>query len=122
MRRPEGIRASVASTPAWPPGTPAVSQACLAPHEGRWPARTPSEGVETHAECSTPPETSIGTARRMVSDVPWEGQVFVTTMPYQNRPSRPTRTVSYTHLRAHETRHDLVCRLLLEKKKKKHNQ
>src|SRR5450759_1287532 len=29
------------------------------------------------------------------------------------------RAVSYTHLRAHETRHDLVCRLLLEKKKKK---
>ena len=28
-------------------------------------------------------------------------------------------TVSYTHLRAHETRHDLVCRLLLVKKKKK---
>src|SRR5450756_2698465 len=29
--------------------------------------------------------------------------------------------VSYTHLRAHETRHDLVCRLLLEKKKKNKN-
>src|SRR5450759_835360 len=29
------------------------------------------------------------------------------------------KSVSYTHLRAHETRHDLVCRLLLEKKKKK---
>ena len=28
-----------------------------------------------------------------------------------------TVAVSYTHLRAHETRHDLVCRLLLEKKK-----
>src|SRR5450759_1656345 len=96
------------------------------------------------AERSTPPEIWIGTARRMVSDVPWEGQVFVTTMPYRNRPSRPTRKscstldrgqqwpiskgrlttgsrttstpVSYTHLRAHETRHDLVCRLLLEKK------
>src|SRR5665648_509329 len=27
--------------------------------------------------------------------------------------------VSYTHLRAHETRHDIVCRLLLEKKKEK---
>jgi len=27
------------------------------------------------------------------------------------------KAVSYTHLRAHETRHDLVCRLLLEKKK-----
>src|SRR5665648_1106500 len=24
----------------------------------------------------------------------------------------PARTVSYTHLRAHETRHDIVCRLL----------
>src|SRR5450756_2805172 len=32
-----------------------------------------------------------------------------------------TKTVSYTHLRAHETRHDLVCRLLLEKKKKQQN-
>eukprot|EP00825_Cyclidium_porcatum_P003505 TRINITY_DN11628_c0_g1_i1.p1 TRINITY_DN11628_c0_g1~~TRINITY_DN11628_c0_g1_i1.p1 ORF type:complete len:101 (-),score=27.85 TRINITY_DN11628_c0_g1_i1:41-343(-) len=31
------------------------------------------------------------------------------------------QSVSYTHLRAHETRHDLVCRLLLEKKKKKKN-
>ena len=28
-----------------------------------------------------------------------------------------TNPVSYTHLRAHETREDLVCRLLLEKKK-----
>ena len=28
------------------------------------------------------------------------------------------RAVSYTHLRAHETSQDLVCRLLLEKKKK----
>src|SRR5450756_454446 len=30
---------------------------------------------------------------------------------------RESGAVSYTHLRAHETRHDLVCRLLLEKKK-----
>ena len=30
-------------------------------------------------------------------------------------------SVSYTHLRAHETRHDLVCRLLLEKKKEQIN-
>src|SRR5665648_1102231 len=33
--------------------------------------------------------------------------------------SQGITTVSYTHLQAHETRHDLVCRLLLEKKKKK---
>ena len=33
------------------------------------------------------------------------------------------QAVSYTHLRAHETKANLVCRLLLEKKKKKtHNQ
>ena len=30
------------------------------------------------------------------------------------------KSVSYTHLRAHETVLDLVCRLLLEKKKTKH--
>ena len=30
-------------------------------------------------------------------------------------------SVSYTHLRAHETGRNLVCRLLLEKKKKKTN-
>src|SRR5450756_2953241 len=30
-------------------------------------------------------------------------------------------TVSYTHLRAHETRHDLVCRLLHETKKQAKN-
>ena len=36
----------------------------------------------------------------------------VTTLP-------ATVSVSYTHLRAHETVLDLVCRLLLEKKKTK---
>ena len=32
-----------------------------------------------------------------------------------------TWSVSYTHLRAHETVLDLVCRLLLDKKKNTHN-
>src|SRR5665648_1283491 len=31
-------------------------------------------------------------------------------------PPKRLQPVSYTHLRAHETRHDLVCRLLLETK------
>eukprot|EP00657_Telonema_sp_P-1_P001444 TRINITY_DN13686_c0_g1_i1.p1 TRINITY_DN13686_c0_g1~~TRINITY_DN13686_c0_g1_i1.p1 ORF type:complete len:100 (-),score=19.47 TRINITY_DN13686_c0_g1_i1:6-305(-) len=36
-----------------------------------------------------------------------------------NSPEHPARKpVSYTHLRAHETVLDLVCRLLLEKKNK----
>ena len=34
------------------------------------------------------------------------------------RDERTLDTVSYTHLRAHETLMNLVCRLLLEKKKK----
>src|SRR5665648_1104351 len=42
-----------------------------------------------------------------------KGLIYVFNMDAQVIP------VSYTHLRAHETRHDLVCRLLLEKKKKK---
>ena len=37
-------------------------------------------------------------------------------------PGHGSHPVSYTHLRAHETVLDLVCRLLLEKKKNmKHN-
>src|SRR5450756_823882 len=36
----------------------------------------------------------------------WNGNLSVTNLFYN--------PVSYTHLRAHETRHDLVCRLLLE--------
>ena len=32
------------------------------------------------------------------------------------------KTVSYTHLRAHETKANIVCRLLLEKKKKQEQQ
>src|SRR5665811_2581184 len=40
-------------------------------------------------------------------------------VPYPPFPRVPP--VSYTHLRAHETVLDLVCRLLLEKKKKQKN-
>ena len=42
-------------------------------------------------------------------------------VPMDVRPERRQTlgTVSYTHLRAHETVLDLVCRLLLEKKKNK---
>ena len=38
------------------------------------------------------------------------------TVPYRAEADR-LLAVSYTHLRAHETVLDLVCRLLLEKKK-----
>ena len=36
-------------------------------------------------------------------------------------PCSPFSAVSYTHLRAHETVLDLVCRLLLEKKQHQYN-
>eukprot|EP00657_Telonema_sp_P-1_P002819 TRINITY_DN1654_c0_g1_i2.p1 TRINITY_DN1654_c0_g1~~TRINITY_DN1654_c0_g1_i2.p1 ORF type:complete len:156 (-),score=57.53 TRINITY_DN1654_c0_g1_i2:20-487(-) len=39
----------------------------------------------------------------------------------KKKSTKKTVTVSYTHLRAHETVLDLVCRLLLEKKKKTTN-
>src|SRR5450759_3334729 len=39
-------------------------------------------------------------------------QIFSTVLITSS--GTPLGTVSYTHLRAHETRHDLVCRLLLE--------
>eukprot|EP00658_Telonema_sp_P-2_P045336 TRINITY_DN33278_c0_g1_i1.p1 TRINITY_DN33278_c0_g1~~TRINITY_DN33278_c0_g1_i1.p1 ORF type:complete len:104 (+),score=11.97 TRINITY_DN33278_c0_g1_i1:56-367(+) len=56
------------------------------------------------------PVTIVGTAMTMalgsIGD-PWR---------------KASSAVSYTHLRAHETPEHLVCRLLLEKKKQKHNQ
>src|SRR5450759_436668 len=44
--------------------------------------------------------------------------VFVHHLPEPSNSNIRLGFISYTHLRAHETRHDLVCRLLLEKKKK----
>src|SRR5450759_3432726 len=41
--------------------------------------------------------------------------VFLAIWEERKRISNMFLPVSYTHLRAHETRHDLVCRLLLEK-------
>src|SRR5678815_4746901 len=43
--------------------------------------------------------------------IPWPR--WATTIPHHKTPP----SVSYTHLRAHETPEHLVCRLLLEKKK-----
>eukprot|EP00656_Telonema_subtile_P020702 TRINITY_DN21779_c0_g1_i1.p1 TRINITY_DN21779_c0_g1~~TRINITY_DN21779_c0_g1_i1.p1 ORF type:complete len:124 (+),score=10.29 TRINITY_DN21779_c0_g1_i1:246-617(+) len=44
----------------------------------------------------------------------WRGRVLWTPLSCRHNGIAP---VSYTHLRAHETVLDLVCRLLLEKKK-----
>src|SRR5450759_2304600 len=47
----------------------------------------------------------------------WAG-LCGTARPWRPGLRKSMGPVSYTHLRAHETRHDLVCRLLLEKKKR----
>src|SRR5665811_1129256 len=47
-----------------------------------------------------------------------EGTELITKLHKENPQMIRIITVSYTHLRAHETVLDLVCRLLLEKKKK----
>src|SRR5450756_3060415 len=61
-------------------------------------------------------------AKIAIDDPPHQGEQFA-HMPDRSILERipssspdSVKTVSYTHLRAHETRHDLVCRLLLEKK------
>ena len=53
-----------------------------------------------------------GTALRPIQRLTRTAQVIGTERNF----SRRVEPVSYTHLRAHETVLDLVCRLLLEKK------
>ena len=56
---------------------------------------------------------SDNTATKLTIDT----EEFDTSSAFDTSTSRFTIPVSYTHLRAHETVLDLVCRLLLEKKK-----
>ena len=48
---------------------------------------------------------------------PLSARVVVNQVSMKMENERITKPVSYTHLRAHETKANLVCRLLLEKKK-----
>src|SRR5450756_2737843 len=64
---------------------------------------------------AAPVRTAAAAARLTVFGMSWSFRSR--KMPAPARATSRTREgpVSYTHLRAHETRHDLVCRLLLEK-------
>src|SRR5450756_2979957 len=79
----------------------------------------PETGVWRALPCASARETA---GRYTVNVVPWFGTEATVMVPLWSCTTRQTmdspNPVSYTHLRAHETRHDLVCRLLLEKKKK----
>src|SRR5665648_957734 len=64
-----------------------------------WPGGQPGTGSRRHRlwSCGSAPERA--NVRRLHAP---------------RRRDANAQSVSYTHLRAHETRHDLVCRLLLE--------
>ena len=62
----------------------------------------------------------LGRAQRYVNDVKSDisREIQLDELKkLQTEVTESARSVSYTHLRAHETVLDLVCRLLLEKKK-----
>src|SRR5665648_977010 len=108
--------ATAPGTPGSPPRgrtTPPAADACAgSPPPPPESARPHSKSTGLKQIPNTPVRDHPGRPRGLPHPVP------------DRAPATPTRqgavAVSYTHLRAHETRHDLVCRLLLEKKKKKH--
>src|SRR5450756_1863667 len=89
-------------------------------------SRLVSEGVvcrEKTRTTTTTARTTMTTAitipmsRSAVKDTLFRHLCIVTIVLTDGTVRGLRGAVSYTHLRAHETRHDLVCRLLLEKKK-----
>src|SRR5450759_5404926 len=57
----------------------------------------------------------LGAEGNVVLEKMWNEEVLTPTFEQtQSKGGHSFTPVSYTHLRAHETRHDLVCRLLLE--------
>src|SRR5665811_1979987 len=94
---------SAHSYPAVPLARQPVHQRCVHPGPlvlGTDPLKSPSPTADRDRTVSRRSKPSSRTTLIGEQPNPWD-------------------PVSYTHLRAHETVLDLVCRLLLEKKKKK---
>eukprot|EP00657_Telonema_sp_P-1_P010219 TRINITY_DN4532_c0_g1_i1.p1 TRINITY_DN4532_c0_g1~~TRINITY_DN4532_c0_g1_i1.p1 ORF type:complete len:131 (+),score=39.37 TRINITY_DN4532_c0_g1_i1:111-503(+) len=83
--------------------------AFLEPSHLRWKLQT---------LCPPPSSSSSSVGSSMHSSRYSSPNVFLKSRQYTCS-SHGAKSVSYTHLRAHETVLDLVCRLLLEKKKTK---
>src|SRR5450759_5148256 len=91
------------------PQTLADSGPCGAAHD--WPGRIwPTGGGECEPSRFEPPRPLLqsSTPRGTGTDA----RAGAERVSLMDAGSRSHRSVSYTHLRAHETRHDLVCRLL----------
>eukprot|EP00657_Telonema_sp_P-1_P000580 TRINITY_DN11107_c0_g1_i1.p1 TRINITY_DN11107_c0_g1~~TRINITY_DN11107_c0_g1_i1.p1 ORF type:complete len:168 (+),score=22.30 TRINITY_DN11107_c0_g1_i1:167-670(+) len=73
---------------------------------------SPSPVVKTVPRMVVPTSQLLSQVRRL-------GSVCRQSRSGQKQHQHSLNAVSYTHLRAHETVLDLVCRLLLEKKKKR---
>src|SRR5450756_1997413 len=89
---------AVPPTRCWPTASSSLNS---------WAACAPGRTPSTTACCGTTRYCSMTETILVTGGCGFIGSCFI--------------PVSYTHLRAHETRHDLVCRLLLEKKKKNKN-
>eukprot|EP00658_Telonema_sp_P-2_P050230 TRINITY_DN38276_c0_g1_i1.p1 TRINITY_DN38276_c0_g1~~TRINITY_DN38276_c0_g1_i1.p1 ORF type:complete len:137 (-),score=18.87 TRINITY_DN38276_c0_g1_i1:52-462(-) len=89
-------------------------------------ATTPDADRDLHDAVDFLPSSPSASFLSAISTF-WSSQSFApasnrTINNTKNRSLIPdTMSVSYTHLRAHETPEHLVCRLLLEKKKKNYN-
>src|SRR5665811_2545710 len=86
-----------------------ISWRVVSPEFKPWTRRRPPPPATPDPSTLRPSTASRSPTRVVAARVARGGQ----PPRYHPRPS------SYTHLRAHETVLDLVCRLLLEKKKKK---
>src|SRR5674536_386033 len=87
------------------------------------PKLTKKRDHQSRHDGSWPPLALTGLAHPSVVGGQWANHSraddFVGQASPPVDPLRDPEPVSYTHLRAHETPEHLVCRLLLEKKKKK---
>src|SRR5450756_3170967 len=96
----------------------ATASARAASHEarsGKSTGATTAVGIRAARAITRPPALAVSlttaTTRAPYDGSTWAASNAARLVPV---PEMRTTTVSYTHLRAHETRHDLVCRLLLE--------
>ena len=101
---------------------PSSSLEVIALNDGRWlmVGNDTEEGRHRLTACLSDDEGASWKWKRQIEPADAAGKSFGYPSLIQARDGRIhitySRTVSYTHLRAHETPENLVCRLLLEKK------
>src|SRR5665647_3299438 len=83
-----------------------------------WSARSNSWGLIPRTSAMAADQFTVCATSACATPSPWPSKPFF-DMPalFSASSAAQAMSVSYTHLRAHETDSYLVCRLLLEKKK-----